>query len=99
VATLELVRNPDVLATVARRKGRRLVVAFALETGDGVRRARIKMQRKNADWIVLNDPSALDAERSSVVILGRDGSRRRLAKRPKREIADVLVDLIAPAGA
>src|SRR5262245_45964514 len=40
VAKIELVRNPDILASLARRKGRRLVVGFALETGDGEARAR-----------------------------------------------------------
>jgi phosphopantothenoylcysteine decarboxylase/phosphopantothenate--cysteine ligase len=94
-AVLELVKNPDVLATVARNKGRRVVVAFALETGDGERRARRKMARKNADFVVLNDASALNAERSSVTILGRDGSRRALARKPKREIAGALIALVA----
>lgn len=93
-AVLELVKNPDVLATVARRKGRRVVVGFALETGDGERRARRKMERKNADYVVLNDESALNADRSSVTILGRDGSLRRLSGKPKRAIAEALVDLV-----
>ena len=95
-AVLELVKNPDVLATVARRKRQRRVVAFALETGDGERRARAKMRRKNADYVVLNDPSALDAERSTVTILGADGSKRRLSRRPKREIAEALIALLEP---
>ncbi len=98
-AVLELVKNPDVLATVAKRKGRRIVVAFALETGDGERRARRKMARKNADFVVLNDETALNAERSSATILGRDGSSRRLALRPKREIAAALVELVTAASA
>ncbi len=92
--TLELVRNPDVLATVARRKGRRAVIAFALETGDGERRARAKLVRKNADFIVLNDDSALNRDLATVTILGRDGSARRLERRAKREVAEALVDLL-----
>jgi phosphopantothenoylcysteine decarboxylase/phosphopantothenate--cysteine ligase len=96
-AQLELVRNPDVLATVARRKGRRLVVAFALETGDGRRRAQRKMTQKNADYVVLNDASALNAERSSVTVLARDGRVARHAHQLKREIAEHLVDLLDAA--
>jgi phosphopantothenoylcysteine decarboxylase/phosphopantothenate--cysteine ligase len=91
--SLELVRNPDILATVARRKGERLVVGFALETGSGLRRARAKMARKGADYIVLNDSSALNARRASVRILGRDGSRRELADQGKDRIARALVKL------
>jgi len=99
-ADLELVRNPDILATLGRAKGRgagrpaRRVVGFALETGEGERRALAKLRRKRADWIVLNDDSALNAERASVILFGSDGSRRRLPPCTKREIAEVLVELV-----
>lgn len=92
-ACLELVRNPDIVASVARTKGVRQIVAFALETGDGLRRAQAKMRRKGTDYIVLNDASALSASRASVTILGKDGSVRRLRGRTKDGIAEVLVGL------
>jgi len=50
--------------------------------------------RKNADFIVLNDDSALNRERATVTILGRDGSARRFERRAKREVAEALVDLL-----
>jgi len=92
--TLALVRNPDVVATLARRKGPRAVVAFALETGSGLRRAQGKLVRKNADFIVLNDASVLNSERATVTILGQDGSVQRLERRTKRAVAAKLVDLV-----
>jgi len=95
-ARLELVRNPDVVATLARRKGARRVVAFALETGCGLRRALGKLARKNADFIVLNDASVLNSERATVTILGQDGSVQRVERRTKRAVAAVLVDLVDP---
>lgn len=94
--SIELVRNPDVLATVAKNKGERIVVAFALETGDGERRALGKLKRKNADYVLLNDASALGAKRSSATILGIDGSRQELNDVPKRKIAQALVKLQRP---
>lgn len=94
--SIELVRNPDVLATVAKNKGERIVVAFALETGDGERRALAKLKRKNADYVLLNDASALGAQRSSATILGVDGSRKELHDVPKRKIAQALVKLERP---
>ena len=96
-ARLDLVRNPDILRTLTggRRRRGRLVVAFALETGDGIRRARRKMREKGADYIVLNDPSALGAGRASVRILGADGSDRLLARRTKLSVATALVGLLA----
>lgn len=96
VAILELVKNPDILAAVSRSKGRRLVVGFALETGDGLRRALGKLKRKGADYVVLNGPEALGADRTTVDILGRDGSIRRLERRTKRSVAREIVRLGLP---
>jgi phosphopantothenoylcysteine decarboxylase/phosphopantothenate--cysteine ligase len=84
-ASLDLVRNPDILATVARDKGERLVVGFALETGGGaLRRARGKLERKRVDYVVLNDETALNRDRASVTILGRDGSVRSLVDQTRK---------------
>ena len=94
-ASIALVKNPDVLATVARSKGERTVIGFALETGNGIRRARAKLARKNLDYIALNDASALNAKKSSVTILGADGSKLELVQRPKERIADALLGLLA----
>jgi phosphopantothenoylcysteine decarboxylase/phosphopantothenate--cysteine ligase len=96
VAILELVRNPDVLARLGRRKGERLVVGFALETGAGLARARAKLVRKRADYIVLNDETALGGDRTSVTILGSDGSLVRLGERTKERVARALVRLRKP---
>lgn len=96
IAIIELVRNPDILATLAARKGARLVVGFALETGSGEARALGKLRRKRLDYVVLNDESALGARRTSVAILGRDGSVRRLVDRTKRAVAEALVALPSP---
>ncbi len=54
---IELVENPDILASLAAPGNRRprLVVGFAAETGEVVERARSKLGAKNCDWIVAND--------------------------------------------
>jgi phosphopantothenoylcysteine decarboxylase/phosphopantothenate--cysteine ligase len=93
---LLLTRNPDILAACGRERGRerRLLVGFALETSPGISRARRKMRRKGADFIVLNDERALNAPRASVLILGGDGSVRRLENRTKAQIARELVGLL-----
>jgi phosphopantothenoylcysteine decarboxylase / phosphopantothenate---cysteine ligase len=95
-ATIELVRNPDVLATLTggRRSARRTVVAFALETGRGEARARRKLAQKGADYVVLNDAGALNATRSSIHVLGADGSTRAWRDRPKATLARALVRLV-----
>jgi phosphopantothenoylcysteine decarboxylase/phosphopantothenate--cysteine ligase len=78
-ATLALVRNPDILATLAKRKGKRLVCGFALETGAGERRARAKLARKALDCIVLNGAAVLNATSTRVVLLERAGRRTALS--------------------
>ena len=57
--SLELVPNPDILATIAASGPARprLVVGFAAETDDLMANAQGKLRRKNADWIVANDVS------------------------------------------
>jgi len=92
-ASIQLVKNPDIVARLGRRKGRRKIIGFALETAQGLARARAKMQRKKTDYIVLNDASALGAERNSVTVLGADGSCLEWKDLAKLEIAERLVEL------
>lgn len=96
-AHLDLVRNPDILATLARAKGARLVVGFALETGAGVARARKKLRTKGADYVVLNDASALNAARTSVMLLSSTGRRWSIRDRTKEFVARALVGLLPRA--
>jgi phosphopantothenoylcysteine decarboxylase/phosphopantothenate--cysteine ligase len=56
--TLRLVANPDILATLAARKGATFVVGFAAETRDVIAAARSKLAEKGADLIVANNVSS-----------------------------------------
>ncbi len=91
---LELVENPDLLATIAATKGHRKVIAFALETSDGEARAAAKLVRKNADYIVLNGASALNAATSTVTVLNGNGVVWALEDSPKAATAKRLVELL-----
>ena len=52
---LHLVRTPDILQTLSREKGDRILVGFAAETRDLLGHARGKLERKSCDFIVAND--------------------------------------------
>ncbi len=54
---LELIENPDILATVSQRSNGRpaLVIGFAAETNDVIENATAKRKRKGCDWILAND--------------------------------------------
>jgi phosphopantothenoylcysteine decarboxylase/phosphopantothenate--cysteine ligase len=55
--TIQLERNPDILAELGGRGGRALLVGFAAETQDVLANARGKLAVKGADLIVANDVS------------------------------------------
>ena len=99
---LELVANPDILATIAQPGPRRprLVIGFAAETDDLMANAQAKRERKNADWIVANDVSPatgiMGGEENVVHLITGDGVEDwpRLAK---QEVARRLSTRIATA--
>jgi phosphopantothenoylcysteine decarboxylase/phosphopantothenate--cysteine ligase len=99
---LDLVPNPDILATIAQASPRRprLVIGFAAETDDVLANAQAKRGRKNADWIVANDVSPatgiMGGEENTVHLITADGVEDwpRLAK---QEVARRLAARIAAA--
>jgi phosphopantothenoylcysteine decarboxylase/phosphopantothenate--cysteine ligase len=96
--TLELVRTPDILAEVCRRKGSRIVVGFAAESGDLVATARRKLARKGCDLLVANDVSragtGFDADENAVVFVWPGGEVEELPRLPKRLVAAQLLDRV-----
>jgi len=89
--TLPLVRTPDILLELARRRTTQVLVGFALEARDLVASARRKLRAKGLDLIVANAPSAIAAERATVHLLFPDGAEEVLADTPKEAIAERLV--------
>lgn len=100
---LELVENPDILRSLARREeGRpRLVIGFAAETGDLEPLARAKLARKGCDWIVANDVSpgsgVFGGGENRVLLLTAQGEIESWPRLDKREVARRLVERIAVA--
>jgi phosphopantothenoylcysteine decarboxylase/phosphopantothenate--cysteine ligase len=95
--TIDFVPTPDILKEVSARKGSRLLVGFAAETGDVVGNARRKLIEKGLDLIVANDVSggaAFGADDVAVVVLDRAGAETRLGPGPKAAIAERLLDMI-----
>ena len=59
--SLELEQTEDILASVTRQAGSRVVIGFAAETENVIEGAKKKLAEKGADLIVANDVSASDA--------------------------------------
>ena len=94
--TIVLEPNPDILATVAKNKGGRLVVGFAAETESVAENARKKLTAKNADIIVANDVTAegagFDVDTNVVTLFSRDGRDVALPRMSKTEVAQRILD-------
>ncbi|HLI95415.1 MAG TPA: bifunctional phosphopantothenoylcysteine decarboxylase/phosphopantothenate--cysteine ligase CoaBC [Candidatus Baltobacteraceae bacterium] len=94
---VRMVRNPDVLAEIAKRKGKSFIVGFAAETQAHETNAREKLQRKHLDAIVVNDVSeqrGWGAQHNALTVLwGKDG-RRELGEASKTVLASRLFDCI-----
>ena len=98
--SVSLAPGEDLLAGIAARKGSRVVVAFAAESGDGQEeRARRKLAAKNADWIVWNDVGregvGFGSDENEVVLLSASGQRLEVSRRPKKDVADRIWDAVS----
>jgi phosphopantothenoylcysteine decarboxylase/phosphopantothenate--cysteine ligase len=94
--TIRLEPNPDILATMAKQKGERLVVGFAAETDHVAENARKKLTQKNADLMVANDVTTegagFDVDTNVVTIFSRDGRDLPLPRMTKSEVAQRILD-------
>ncbi|HEX9610327.1 MAG TPA: bifunctional phosphopantothenoylcysteine decarboxylase/phosphopantothenate--cysteine ligase CoaBC [Gemmatimonadales bacterium] len=98
--TLELEPTPDILESL-KRPAKCVIIGFALETGDGLARARAKLQNKALDFVVLNDalePGAgFEVTTNRVTVLGRNGGQVDLPLLPKRDVAERILDVVEEA--
>ena len=76
---LSLVENPDILATIAKRKSQRpkLVIGFAAETENVAANAKAKLASKGCDWILANDVSpqsgVMGGDRNTITLVRASG--------------------------
>lgn len=95
---LTLVKNPDIIATIAKEKAAQLIVGFAAETQNVLSYAKDKLERKGLDLIIANDVSRTDIgfnqDQNQVTVISKDNQwSPDLAT--KSELAVQLVDIIS----
>lgn len=95
---LTMVKNPDIVATVAEHDQRPFCVGFAAETNDLENYARGKLERKKLDMIVANDVSRADigfnSEDNAVTLFWPEGEKE-LPLTNKQALARTLIQEIA----
>jgi phosphopantothenoylcysteine decarboxylase / phosphopantothenate---cysteine ligase len=103
---LQLVENPDILATISKPGQRRppLVIGFAAETEHLIDNAKAKLKRKGCDWIVANDVSpatgVMGGDRNTVHLLTRADGEIAVDSWPvmtKEQVASELIAQVAKA--
>ncbi len=96
--SIELVKNPDLIAGISSNKI--VKVGFAAESEDLIENARAKIESKGLHIIVANDITATDAGFSSddnrVIILGREGDMERLPLMSKYDVGVEILDRVVP---
>jgi len=94
---IELIKNPDILATVARWPNKPYCVGFAAETQDVEHYAKDKIQRKKLDMIAANDVSqsgiGFNSDENALSVFWPQGGKL-LARASKDIIAQQLIQLI-----
>ncbi len=96
---LELVKTKDILKNLGeKKKNGQLLVGFALETSNEREYAIGKLQKKNADMIVmnsLNDPGAgFGHDTNKITIFDKNGKEWEYEQKTKQQVARDIVDRI-----
>lgn len=99
VMTIELVKNPDILKGLGKKKrNNQFLVGFAAETQNILEYAQSKLQRKNLDMIVANDVSQAQAgfnvDTNIAKIITRDGQIKQAPLMKKTQLAQLIFDMI-----
>lgn len=93
---LRLRPNSDILKTIAPRKGARIFIGFAAETGRLLAETRRKLRDKNLDLIVANDvsrrDSGFDVDFNQVTLMAADGTMQSLPLMTKLKVAARIMD-------
>lgn len=97
--TLELVQTPDILATLGKMKqDYQTLIGFALETNNELEHAKLKLKKKNLDFIVLNslqDPGAgFQTPTNKITIIDRNEQVTAFELKSKQEVAKDICDHI-----
>lgn len=93
---LELVKTPDILETLGKKKKHQILAGFALETNDIIEYAKDKIQRKNLDFIVANSAvekvAGMGADTNKITIIDKHNKIYNFELKSKHDVAIDIVD-------
>jgi phosphopantothenoylcysteine decarboxylase/phosphopantothenate--cysteine ligase len=97
--TVKLVQDNDILMELGKRKTEdQVLIGFAAESNDLIQNAKIKLAKKNLDYIIANDILSSDtgfgSDNNKVSIISKNGDIVSLEKMSKREVAEEIFNTI-----
>ena len=97
--TLELVKNPDILASLGERKQQQKLIGFAAETQDVITYGKEKVRKKNLDMLVANDVSksnaGFDVDTNEVTFIYPGDQIVNLPNMSKLDVAERIIQALA----
>ncbi len=97
--TLELVKNPDILASLGERKQQQKLIGFAAETQDVIAYGKDKVRKKNLDMLVANDVSksnaGFDVDTNEVTFIYPGDQIVSLPNMSKLDVAERIIQALA----
>jgi phosphopantothenoylcysteine decarboxylase/phosphopantothenate--cysteine ligase len=92
---IELHKTDDILESLGKNKGNKVLVGFSLETSNLIGNSKKKLTGKNLDLVVANTEEALDADSSRAYFIYDDGKIDRTRSVSKNYIAGKIIDFVA----
>ena len=98
VLKIELEKTPDILASLGKIKQNQFLIGFALETENEIENAKLKIQKKNLDLIVLNslqdEGAGFGLDTNKATFYFKNGDEKMLELKSKALLAKDIVDTI-----
>lgn len=95
---VELVKNPDIAATLGAKKKSQYHIGFALETNNESANAKEKLKKKNFDLIVLNSlkdqGAGFQQDTNKVTFFDKNNNEQKFELKSKTEVAQDIVDYV-----
>jgi phosphopantothenoylcysteine decarboxylase / phosphopantothenate---cysteine ligase len=96
--TIELEKTKDILASLGQIKQSQFLIGFALETENEIENAKLKIQKKNLDLIVLNslqdEGAGFGKQTNKITFIDKNFVVEPMSLKPKKQVADDIMDKV-----
>ncbi|MDF2606923.1 MAG: coaBC [Bacillales bacterium] len=95
---LKLKKTTDILKWLGEHKSEKILIGFAAETNNALEYALDKLQKKNLDYIIVNDVSkegaGFNVDTNIATLIGRDGTKIDFPLLSKKDLAKQIFEVL-----